>query len=214
MCPVCVLPLSQCICEDEPILECPNTPDCNIVTCNKCNESYCSTHKTHECENIPSDDHGTGICAECWMDDPDNCYYEGDLESHGHKDSEIYDYTLALKFENNDKNTVTICDGYEIYTGETGDFETVNSNKKSVYDFTWSMNDVGRVSEDEDEADIITSSLSYDSDIKKWVILFECSDQNDEDYFEICKVYLEDGKTPLGMKAYLKSGTVEVIIND
>lgn len=201
LCSVCGLPLNSCICEDEPV----NPP---IEYCDICGKPL------SECNGHSSSDHGTGYCAECWSDDPENCYYEGNLESHGHNDFEVYDYTLALKFENNDKDTVTICDGYEIYTCERGDFDTDNSDKKSIYDFTWTMNDALRVSEDEDESDIITSSLSYDSGIKKWVILFKCTPYDEDNDFEICKVYLGDGKTPLGMKAYLKSGTVEVILNE
>ena len=46
--------------ENEPILECPNTPDCNIVTCT-CGTTYCSTHITHSCVTLPG---GLG-CAIC-----------------------------------------------------------------------------------------------------------------------------------------------------
>jgi hypothetical protein len=64
LCPVCGLPLNSCICEDEPELKCPNTTDCNIVTCNRfgCGESYCSTHDSHICKAI---DHHYCQFEEC-----------------------------------------------------------------------------------------------------------------------------------------------------
>jgi hypothetical protein len=194
-------------------LECPNTPECNIITCTKCSESYCSTHKTHECENTSSGDHGTGICAKCWVEDPDDCSYKGNLESHGHSEREVYNYTLALKFENNDNDTVTIYSGYETYSGIINDHDTDNGDKKSVYDFTWNFNDMNRVGDDINY--LITSSIRYDFDENEWFILFDSFLENDEtgeSRDEFCKVYLGDGKTPLGKKANLTAGTVEVII--
>jgi hypothetical protein len=212
--------------------ECPNKPECNTITCTKCGESYCSTHETHECENISSGDHGTGYCAKCW-ESGDDYNYKGNLETHGHSDIEVYDYTLALKFENNDNDIVTIYSDYEthetykIFSDTTGDFDSDNGDKNSIYNFTWKMNHLNRVIDDEakpgeDDSseplpEMIHPSLRYDLDKKKWVISFECSGQNAEsgEYsYEFCKVYLGDGKTPLGMKANLESGTVEVIINE
>ncbi len=45
---------------EDPELKCPNTPDCNIVTCT-CGTTYCSTHITHTCITAP----GGLSCAIC-----------------------------------------------------------------------------------------------------------------------------------------------------
>jgi hypothetical protein len=63
LCPVCRLPLNQCICEEqpEPEPECPDTPDCKVITCT-CGTTYCSTHKTHTCYTIGG---GEDKCVSC-----------------------------------------------------------------------------------------------------------------------------------------------------
>ena len=222
LCPVCGLPLNSCICGDEPVNP-PEIIDPPVEYCDICGKPL------SECEGHSSSDHGTGYCAECIneeidenpSDDPveSSYYYNGNLESHGHEELEVYDYRyIVLKFENANSNYVTI-NNLKLSLGSAN--ETIislkdydnwpNDGKTSIYDFTWQYKTLIFVPDanDPDTGQVeIRPYISYDKNRKTWLLIFE--KKSDKSIFY--EVILGNGKTPLGKTVKLQEGSVTTMI--